>query len=309
MVAGPEVSAGLVQKLKSSGVDASVSTEKDLVAEGDRGTNNRSIIVVGPGIARDEQFGILERYQGTQNRLLLYVPEYRKLSAALGTDFAGLTCIAIPTSQPWPGYVFRRRALDIIIGLSVVVGILLPLTIVLGPIIKLTSAGPVFYATTVIGQGARRFTWRKYRSMRLDEHSDEAHRRTVFIARKNMARGKYGSTKVVDNTRITLIGRILRKTSIDELPQFLNILTGDMTMVGPRPSLPYEFDDALIWQKRRAIPKSGITGVWGVYGRSSVQFDEQCAMDICGYYRRSTIGDIFLIIKTIVIILRLKGAE
>jgi lipopolysaccharide/colanic/teichoic acid biosynthesis glycosyltransferase len=151
--------------------------------------------------------------------------------------------------------------------------------------IKLTSRGPVFYRQERLGQYGRKFGFLKFRSMYVT-CDDGLHREYVkrFIAGATGCH-QAGSTetqyKIMNDPRVTRVGRFLRRTSLDELPQFLNVLRGDMSLVGPRPPLPYEVENYRIWHKTRILAaKPGITGVWQVQGRSRVKFDEMVRMDL-----------------------------
>jgi exopolysaccharide biosynthesis polyprenyl glycosylphosphotransferase len=151
--------------------------------------------------------------------------------------------------------------------------------------IKLTSRGPIFYRQERLGRYGRKFGFLKFRSMYVT-CDDRLHRDYVksFIANASECHHA-GSTqmqyKIVNDPRVTRVGRFLRKTSLDELPQFLNVLQGEMSLVGPRPPLPYEVESYRIWHKTRLLAtKPGITGLWQVEGRSRVKFDEMVRMDL-----------------------------
>jgi lipopolysaccharide/colanic/teichoic acid biosynthesis glycosyltransferase len=131
---------------------------------------------------------------------------------------------------------------------------------------------------------------------------------------KNLIEGKYGKIgenptyKLKHDPRVTPLGRLLRMTSIDELPQFVNVLKGEMSLVGPRPALPYEYEKYEEWHKERLCVKPGITGLWQVMGRSSTTFDEMVRMDI-NYVKTKSIGlDLKILLKTVYIVLLAKGA-
>ena len=159
-----------------------------------------------------------------------------------------------------------------------------PVFLLIALAVKLTSKGPVFYRQQRLGQYGRKFTFIKFRSMRVD--SDPAiHQEYVrkFIANNAAHNGTNGAAiyKIVNDPRVTPIGRFLRKTSLDELPQFFNVLHGEMSLVGPRPPVPYEADCYSVWHRTRLLAaKPGITGLWQVAGRSSVQFDDMVRMDL-----------------------------
>jgi len=159
-----------------------------------------------------------------------------------------------------------------------------PLFFATAAAIKLTSRGPVLFRQQRVGQFGRRFTLLKFRSMRAN-NDHTLHQEYV----KNLIAGTPDSSdglppkvfKLTGDPRITQIGRFLRKTSVDEMPQFLNVLRGEMSLVGPRPPIPYEVDSYEIWHRRRLLAvKPGITGLWQVNGRSRTTFDEMVRLDL-----------------------------
>lgn len=305
-VAGSEHAQKIVDRMRDGGGSA-VEVAPDDAGWVREASDEKAVVVIGPGIDRQVQFGLIDRLQGSDVRLFLYAPEFEKLTEGLGEDVHGLRCVRIPTSGPWPHYLPARRAIDIVVSSGVLLLGLLPLTLILAPLIKLGSPGPVFHSADMVGENGGNFVWRKFRSMRVVEGADEARAEQVTAARGG-AGAEGETTKIVDESRVTGIGRLIRKSTIDEMPQFVNILRGEMTLVGPRPCLAYEFEGFSEWEKRRTIVKAGITGVWAVHGRSIVNFDEQVAMDLCGYYRRSTLGDMRLVLQTALIVIRGKGA-
>lgn len=180
--------------------------------------------------------------------------------------------------------LFAKRCLDIIGSLLAIV-ILSPLMLLIVAAIRCTSPGPVLFRQTRLGQGGKGFTFLKFRSMhaKADPAIHEAYVKD-FIANQGEAGGNNGANAVFKlqfDPRVTRIGRFLRRTSLDEIPQFFNVLAGAMSLVGPRPPLPYEFAKYKIWHRRRLLAmKPGITGSWQVEGRSRVRFDDMVRMDI-----------------------------
>lgn len=178
-----------------------------------------------------------------------------------------------------------KRAMDIT-GSAFMLVLLLPLLAVIAIMVKLTSKGPVLFKQHRVGQYGRRFTFLKFRSMRVD-NDPSVHREYVTkliagdaerVAASADGKGVY---KLANDSRITRIGTFLRKSSLDELPQFINVLKGDMSLVGPRPPIPYELAAYQTWHRRRVLEvKPGITGLWQVTGRSSVKFDDMVRLDL-----------------------------
>jgi lipopolysaccharide/colanic/teichoic acid biosynthesis glycosyltransferase len=200
-----------------------------------------------------------------------------------------------------------KRALDIVGALFALVVLGLPMLLV-ALAIRLTSKGPAIFKQTRIGQRGKPFVMYKFRSMRTDM-DDSIHR--DFVA--SLIEGNTGplaSFKIKHDPRVTQIGRLIRKTSIDELPQFFNVLKGEMSLVGPRPPLPYEADKYKTWHRRRVFElKPGLTGIWQVEGRSRVSFDDMVRMDL-RYLRECSLGfDLLILLRTIKVVLTCEGAQ
>jgi lipopolysaccharide/colanic/teichoic acid biosynthesis glycosyltransferase len=193
---------------------------------------------------------------------------------------------------------FVKRAMDIAGSLLALI-VLSPLLVAVSVAIKLTSEGPIFFRQQRIGQHGKRFTFLKFRSMYF-ANNHEIHKEYV----KNLISGANGTEqgqvyKLINDPRITRIGRILRRTSLDEVPQFLNVLTGEMSLVGPRPPIPYEFESYDTWHAQRLLAvKPGITGLWQVEGRSRVSFDEMVRLDLRYASSWSVWLDLKILLKT-----------
>jgi len=178
-----------------------------------------------------------------------------------------------------------KRMMDIA-GSAFMLIVCLPLFAVIALAVKLTSKGPILFRQDRIGQYGRRFTFLKFRSMRANNdesvHKEYVKQLIAGVADRIQTNGNgEGVFKLAGDKRITPIGKFLRKTSLDELPQFLNVLRGDMSLVGPRPPLPYELAAYQTWHRRRVLQvKPGITGLWQVTGRSRVRFDDMVRLDL-----------------------------
>jgi lipopolysaccharide/colanic/teichoic acid biosynthesis glycosyltransferase len=202
-----------------------------------------------------------------------------------------------------------KRIIDIA---GSIVGIMLfsPAIIIIPLIIKLTSRGPVFFKQKRVGYNGQTFKMLKFRSMCVNNDSS-IHKKFMqdFIKNQGTVNADTKIFKMVRDPRVTWIGRIIRKTSLDELPQFFNVLFGDMSLVGPRPAIPYETEEYDAWHKRRFLGvKPGITGFWQVYGRSTTAFDTMVRMDI-HYVRNWTPAmDLKLMCKTPFTLFTAKGA-
>lgn len=185
-----------------------------------------------------------------------------------------------------------------------------PIFLIIAGAVKLTSKGPVFFKQERMGLNGETFTFLKFRSM----HTNSDHTRHKDYIKKFIGEGKDngnvpGVFKLSNDPRITPIGNFLRKTSLDELPQFINVLKGEMSLVGPRPPIPYECELYDIWHRRRLLSvKPGITGLWQVTGRSSTTFDDMVRLDLRYINEWSLLLDIKLLLKTPWVILTGKGA-
>lgn len=203
-----------------------------------------------------------------------------------------------------------KRSIDVI---GSVIGLVLfsPFFATLPVIIKATSKGPILFRQQRIGQNGRKFNLLKFRSMYLD-NDDVIHREYV----KHLIRGEVtdvtlpnGVYKIEGDPRVTKVGKYLRRYSLDELPQFINVLKGDMSLVGPRPPIYYEVENYSVWQRNRLMGKKpGITGLWQVTGRSSTTFDDMVRLDL-RYMNRWTIAlDLKILFRTPAAVLKCKGA-
>jgi lipopolysaccharide/colanic/teichoic acid biosynthesis glycosyltransferase len=178
-----------------------------------------------------------------------------------------------------------KRMIDVLGSLTLLV-LLSPVFFVIAAAIKLSSQGPVLFRQQRIGEHGTPFTFLKFRSMYVNndasQHKEYVRQLIAGQAAKQPANGTgEGVFKLTNDPRITPVGNFLRRTSLDELPQFLNVLSGDMSLVGPRPPVPYEVDAYATWHRRRLLEaKPGITGLWQVQGRSRVGFDDMVRLDL-----------------------------
>jgi len=207
------------------------------------------------------------------------------------------------------GYLRIKRILDIVFTLL----ILIPLFIVIAicaALIRIDSKGAIFFRQKRIGMNGVEFDMLKLRSMYVDS-DDSVHRESIkhYIngSRLNSKENLGNLYKLVDDPRVTRVGRFIRKFSIDELPQFINVLRGEMTLVGPRPRLPYEVEEYNSRDMIRLSGKPGLTGTWQVYGRSRVPFKKMVEMDIEYLREQSILQDLKLIVLTLPVMLRGRG--
>ncbi|HZG84923.1 sugar transferase [Paenibacillus sp.] len=198
-------------------------------------------------------------------------------------------------------YLTAKRMQDIVASL---VGLLflLPLFIVLAILIKLEDPkGPVLFRQTRVGKGGREFQMYKFRSM-----VSNAEQMLEQLLDKNEVSGLM--FKMKDDPRVTKIGKLIRKTSLDELPQLINVLKGEMSLVGPRPPLPREVAVYNAYHLQRLTVTPGCTGLWQVSGRNSVGFDEMVELDLQYIRERNLFYDIKIILKTVLLLIRPNSA-
>ena len=208
-----------------------------------------------------------------------------------------------------PGYLRSKRLLDILFTLL----IFLPLCLFMVAIaicIRLDSGGSVFFRQRRVGLNGKEFDIVKFRSMYVD-CDDRLHREAI---KQYMNGGTINGDaeadnpyKLVNDPRVTRIGQYLRKYSFDELPQFINVLRGEMSLVGPRPDVPYTVKQYSQRDQQRLYGKPGLTGTWQVYGRSRVTFQEMIEMDIAYLHQQSIWLDLKLIALTVPVMLRGRG--
>lgn len=202
---------------------------------------------------------------------------------------------------------FVKRSIDVV-SASLVTVLGFPFFLAVALLIKLTSRGPVFYSQLRIGEQGEVFTLYKFRTMRqgVDDAIHREFTRTFIEGRmSNSSLDEKAPSvyKLTNDPRVTSIGNFLRKTSLDELPQFINILKGEMTIVGPRPPLQYELEYYEEWHKLRLEVKPGLTGLWQVSGRSSVPFNEMVKLDLYYIEHWTLLLDFKIMMRTIPVML------
>jgi exopolysaccharide biosynthesis polyprenyl glycosylphosphotransferase len=205
-----------------------------------------------------------------------------------------------------------KRALDIVAS-GLLLLVLSPLFLLIAVLVKSRSAGPVFFRQSRVGEYGRSFTMLKFRTMRVNtDHAIHKEFVSQLINGSSPAGGdstKESPFKIVNDPRVTSIGRLLRKTSLDELPQLWNVLRGDMSLVGPRPPLAYEVEQYKPWHYRRVLEaKPGITGLWQVNGRSRTTFDDMVRLDLRYAKNPSAWEDIKILLATPRAVISGKGA-
>jgi exopolysaccharide biosynthesis polyprenyl glycosylphosphotransferase len=210
---------------------------------------------------------------------------------------------------------FMKRISDIV-GSVIALFIFSPFFLIIPILIKISSEGPIFFRQERLGQYGKKFTFLKFRTMYADSDPTihKEYLKKFISEQKSYEVEKNGDIetsiyKIKDDPRVTPIGRFLRKTSLDEFPQFFNVLKGEMSLVGPRPPIPYELENYDIWHLRRILEiKPGITGLWQVKGRSATTFDEMVRMDLRYVREWSVWMDIKILFKTPLAVLTFKGS-
>jgi lipopolysaccharide/colanic/teichoic acid biosynthesis glycosyltransferase len=221
-------------------------------------------------------------------------------------------------------YYFAKRAMDLILA-TILLLLFSPIMVLIGLLIRIDSQGPVIFTQKRVGVKRSRnngftywrrvdFTCYKFRTM-VQKADPSLHQAYVTALIKNdqdcmkEVQGKDTNTyKLVDDPRVTPLGRFLRKSSLDELPQFWNVIIGDMSLVGPRPAIPYEIECYEPWHLQRLQGKPGLTGLWQVTARCSADFDEAVRLDIEYLQTESLWLDFKILIKTPFVVLSFRGA-
>ena len=273
----------------------------------------QEVIITDPGIPRETLFEILMQTDRSEKveyklapSLLNYLPQ--KASVEQIGVLPMITLFREPLSD---AERFLKRTVDLAICVSLLI-VLAPVLVIAAALIKLGSPGPVMFKQERVGMDGRRFLFFKFRTMFADA-DENLHREAYKKNISGMANGTesngtgsiYG--KVENDPRITPIGRFLRRMSIDELPQLLNVLKGDMSIVGPRPPIPYEVEEYHGWHRERLDMKPGVTGLWQVSGRNRLSFEEMVRIDLYYIENWSFWLDIKIVMLTVPAILRGEG--
>lgn len=256
-----------------------------------------------PGMGRKKSRDMIRAFEsmGAVCHYNIEIADWNERESTVGR-FGNYTVVTYAISQHDDGRLMIKRMMDILGGF---VGLIITalLTIFIAIAIKIDSRGPVFFSQTRIGKNGRRFKMYKFRSMYVD-----AEERKKELESQNEMSGLM--FKMKDDPRITRVGRFLRKTSLDELPQFYNILKGDMSLVGTRPPTEDEFEQYSLYYRRRLCMTPGLTGLWQVSGRSNIEdFDDVVKYDL-EYIDNWTLGlDIKILFQTIGAVVSRKGSS
>jgi lipopolysaccharide/colanic/teichoic acid biosynthesis glycosyltransferase len=217
--------------------------------------------------------------------------------------------VAAPTLEDWTRervwVAAVRRARDVC-GALLLLAVVAPLLLVIAVAIRRDSTGPVLFRQRRVGRGMRPFTVLKFRTMRTD--SDPApHREYVRALIDGDNDSREGLYKLVGDVRVTRVGHSLRRWSLDELPQLWNVVRGDMSLVGPRPVIPYEVERYPAWYLGRFAVRPGLTGLWQVSGRNQRTYEEMVRLDLDYVARQTLRGDAVILAKTVRVVLGRGG--
>jgi lipopolysaccharide/colanic/teichoic acid biosynthesis glycosyltransferase len=203
-------------------------------------------------------------------------------------------------------YPIVKRFIDLALA-SVALIALLPVFVVLALLVAIDSGLPVLYRQERVGRGGRRFTMLKFRSMHADADI-EVHVEYVRRLHRGEPPAAPGIYKLARDSRVTPVGRLLRRTSLDELPQLVNVVRGDMSLVGPRPDVPYSVEAYAPWALRRLEVQPGMTGLWQVSGRAKLSIEDMLRLDVVYVDRCSLRLDLALLVRTIPAVISRSGA-
>jgi exopolysaccharide biosynthesis polyprenyl glycosylphosphotransferase len=314
----PELGYRVIGVVENGALDASVPARfeglpiigdiADL-AEAIRETGANEVIITDPRVSGDLLFDVMMRVGRLRGVEFRIAPSlFNCLPRKTEIDQIGaLPMIQLfrePLSQ-WARVV--KRGVDITVA-ALALLVLAPLWLVVALLIKLDSRGPIIYRQERVGMDGRVFLFLKFRTMRADA-DDRMHReyqRKLIEGRPdtNLGDDTRPVYKLHADPRVTRVGRVLRRLSLDELPQLLNVLRGDMSVVGPRPPIPYEVEAYELWHRKRLDMKPGLTGLWQVSGRNRLSFDEMVRLDLFYIENWSLLLDLKIILRTLPVMLR-----
>ena len=272
----------------------------------------QEIIICLENVDQTHLIGVMEACTGTEATVKISSPLYDVVPSRLFIEkYGNVPVVGISQFTPSPLLEVYKRIFDaLVVGVGLI--LLAPVLAVVALIIKLDSPGPVFFTQIRIGKNGKPFKFYKFRSMQLGSDRDDSRKNSAveFIRTKEKVEpGSAASTKIVNEARVTQIGKFLRKTSLDELPQLFNVIKGEMSLVGPRPCLPYEWEHYEEWHKRRLSVIPGCTGMWQVAGRSVVGFEDMVVLDLYYIQNASVLLDFSLLLRTVPVMLFGSGAK
>jgi undecaprenyl-phosphate galactose phosphotransferase len=272
------------------------------------------ILIAVENVDHGRLINVLEAATSTRAVVKISSPLYEVVPARLFIEkYGNMPVVNVSHFNPSPFLEVYKRVFD---SLASAIGLLFlsPILAAIALAVRLDSPGPILFTQTRIGKNGKPFRFYKFRSMTVGSDKDQWREKEYveFMKKKGKVQlnpGESSTLKIVNESRVTRVGRVLRKTSLDELPQLLNVLKGDMSLVGPRPCLPYEWDHYEEWHKRRLSVMPGCTGLWQVAGRSMVGFEDMVVLDLYYIQNASVLLDFGLLLKTLPVMLFGTGAK
>ena len=248
------------------------------------------VVIALPSMPRDKVMEWVAEMENTGVRFRLVSEAFSVLSKESRVELVGdFPLLELGSGEVSPFYPVLKRAMDLLIA-SFLLILTIPLWVIIAIGIKLDSKGPVFFKQERVGYKGKRFVLYKFR--------------TMFVHIPPFSE----SPKDENDPRITKFGRFLRRTSLDELPQLINVIKGEMSLVGPRPEMPFIVERYSKWERKRLDVKPGITGLWQILGRKNLPLQENIHYDFYYIKNRSIILDLMILLKTIPAVLKRKGA-
>jgi len=278
-----------------------------------RESRANEVIISDPNVPGEKLFDVMiqtGRRRGVEFRiaptLLNCLPSKTEID-----QVGSLPMVTLFRSPLSSGARIVKRTSDLLVA-TLALTVLSPLWLLIALLIKLDSRGPVFYKQERVGMDGRVFLFYKFRSMQVgsDDTSHREYQRAYINGRPDSNLGDEDRPvfKLRADGRITRVGKLMRKTSLDELPQLFNVVRGDMSIVGPRPPIPYEVENYQLWHRKRLDMKPGITGLWQVSGRNRLPFDEMVRMDLYYIENWSLLLDLKILLQTLPVMWRGEDA-
>ncbi len=317
MRARPELGYRVIGIIDNDRIDTANNSFEGVPVIGDlkhlpeaiRESHANEVIISDPNVPGEALFDVMiqtGRRRGVEFRvaptLLNCLPSKTEID-----QVGSLPMVTLFRSPLSSGARIVKRTSDLVIA-TLALALLSPLWLLIALLIKLDSRGPVFYKQERVGMDGRIFLFYKFRTMQVGgDDSDHREYQRAYISGRpdtNLGDDERPVFKLHADKRITRVGGLLRKTSLDELPQLFNVMRGDMSIVGPRPPIPYEVESYQLWHRKRLDMKPGITGLWQVSGRNRLPFDEMVRMDLYYIENWSLLLDIKIILQTLPVMWR-----
>jgi undecaprenyl-phosphate galactose phosphotransferase len=267
------------------------------------------ILICVEGTDSERLLAILEHCLETGAQVKIASPLYDVMAKFRFTERYGeIPVVGLAQASNANGHEVTKRVFDLVLA-AVGMVLWLPVFLVIAIAVKLDSAGPILYRQVRIGKNGKPFKFYKFRSMLVGSDQDVGRIHKVVQLIRGEISPPEGGSKIVDETKITRVGKFIRRTSLDELPQLFNVIKGDMSLVGPRPCLPYEWANYEDWHKKRLSSMPGCTGVWQVSGRNAISFNDMVILDFYYIQNASLFLDLQLILKTFPVMILGKGGK